>query len=205
MIRLITLLCLACLACLAAARPAGANLLVADADWRAQAFSGETAYTWRTDAEGEYVCGEAAGTASMRIREVRVNLEATPRLRWRWRVPAVIPGLPQQSRAGDDFPARVYVASRTGLRVRTLAFVWAHAAGADPWPNPFDANTILIPVRHGDAPGWQTELVDVRRALKEHFGIDSPGQLGVGFMTDGDNSGRTLSGCYRDLEFLPPP
>ena len=197
MIRLIALLCLG------AALPAGANLLVADGDWLSRAFSGETEYTWRTDAGGEYVCGNAAATASMRIREVRVDLDATPVLRWRWRTSSVLPGLPQRTRAGDDFPVRVYVASRTGLRVRTLAFVWAHAAATAPWPNPFDANTVVIPLRHGDAPGWHTESVDVRRSLRTHFGIDAPGQLGIGFMTDGDNSGRTLSGCYRDLEFLP--
>ncbi len=190
---------------LALSASAGANLLTADAAWNARAFSGETRYTWQTDADGEYVCGEARGTASLRVRRVDVNLAQTPYLTWRWRVPATIADLPQRTRAGDDFPARVYVVSRAGMRVRTLAFVWAHAPAALPWPNPFDANTIVIPLRHGDAEGWQTELVDVRGALRDHFDIEDPAELGIGFMTDGDNSGSVLSGCYRDFEFVAAP
>mgnify|MGYP006064827525 CR=1 FL=1 len=177
------------------------DLLHADADWRSRTFAGETRYTWHKDDEGEYVCGNAAGTASARLRAVSVDLAETPLLRWRWRAPHTRPDLPQRTRSGDDFPARVYVVSRAGFRVRTLAFVWAHAPESAPWPNPFDPDTVVIPLRHGDEPGWQSESVNLVEALAAHFDIESPSQLGVGFMTDGDNSGSTLSGCYRDLGF----
>ena len=179
----------------------GANLLSEETDWNAHSFAGETRYTWLQDAAGSYVCGEAEASASLRMRRVKVDLTETPILTWRWRVPLTLPDLPQQTRAGDDFPARIYVVARKGLRPATLVYIWGHSDLKAPWPNPFDTQTIMIPMQHGESDTWWRERADVRADLELHFGLHDPLELGIGFMTDADNSGGHLNGCYRDLMF----
>ena len=188
---------------MAAANAAGAqeNLLTTSANWEAHSFAGETRYTWLRDSDGEYVCGDANGTASLQHRRIPVDLEETPLLSWRWRVPRTLPDLDQQTRKGDDFPTRMYVVAQKGIGLRTLVYIWAHSPADKPWANPFDRNTIMVPLRHGPGGKWQRESVNVRADLARHFNLDEPTELGIGFMTDGDNSGEHLSGCYRDLIF----
>lgn len=186
-----------------AAAAATENLLTVEADWTTHSFAGESRYQWLRDQDGEYVCGKAPGTASLWLRRINVDLDKNPLLTWRWRAPRSIPGLDQEAKAGDDFPARIYVVARKGLRPRTLVYIWAHSAADQPWPNPFDSNTIMIPLLHGASEIWQRARADVRADLARHFDLHAPAELGIGFMTDGDNSGETLSGCYRDLIFRP--
>jgi len=113
----------------------------APGQWRAKVFRGETRYTV-TDSDGvPAMRADSRGTASGLVHEVAVDLNETPCLNWSWKVSSALEGLDETTKAGDDFPARVYVIVSGGLffwNTRALNYVWSgsHPSGSA-WANPY--------------------------------------------------------------------
>jgi hypothetical protein len=68
------------------------------------------------------------GTASMLFRHVDIDLAAYPRLAWRWHVEKPIDSpLDERTRAGDDHPARLFIAFRTASgEDRRMEIIWGN-------------------------------------------------------------------------------
>lgn len=180
--------------------------------WNTKVFKGETAYTpGRIDGRGG-LHAEARASASGRYRELHVDLAQTPVIAWDWRVEALPENGPdERSKAGDDFAARVYVVISGGLafwKTRTLVYVWSarEPVGAR-WDNPFTANAKMLVVRSGphDLHRWISEHHDLAADLRSAFGETIPAIDAVAIMTDTDNSGRSASAWYGDIEFRARP
>ncbi|MBB3141838.1 DUF3047 domain-containing protein [Halomonas organivorans] len=174
-------------------------------DWPERSFAGHTEYRLAT-LDGETVlAARARGQASAKYLERDIELAATPYLKWCWRVSGLYPGLDERTRAGDDYPARVYVVRRTGLlpwQVQSVNYVWSstQAAGTD-WPNAFTDRAHLLALQGG--PGrvgeWVAEVRDVRDDYRRLFG-ERPGRLaGLALMTDGDNAGGDATAWFTAL------
>ena len=76
----------------------------------------------------QVIRAESSGSASVLFRELRVDLEKTPYLNWSWRVNNIIPGLDERTKAGDDYPARIYIVTEDGLfpwQSKAVNYVWA--------------------------------------------------------------------------------
>ena len=85
------------------------------ANWPTKSFAGETAYRL-VERDGVSVLeARSRGQASARYLERDIDLGETPYLRWCWQVSGVYSGVDERTESGDDYPARVYVARRTGL------------------------------------------------------------------------------------------
>jgi Protein of unknown function (DUF3047) len=75
-------------------------------DWQSESFQGETAY----DMDGEALRARCRNSASGLFLKREIDLRVTPVIEWSWRVDAVFDGsIDEKSKAGDDFPARLYV------------------------------------------------------------------------------------------------
>ncbi|RTR07092.1 DUF3047 domain-containing protein [Halomonas nitroreducens] len=163
--------------------------------WPTRSFAGHTDYRL-VDLDGRRVLqARAAGQASAKYLERRIDLTATPYLKWCWRVSGIYPGLDETTKDGDDYPARVYVARRTGLlpwQVQSVNYVWSstQAAGSD-WPNAFTDRAHLLALQGGSARvgEWVAEVRDVRADYRRLFGATPATIDGVALMTDGDNAG----------------
>jgi len=156
-----------------------------------------------------------------------IDLQRTPRLRWRWKVEDPLPPHPERSKAGDDFAARVYVMFRfdpahASLLERArhrlaallygpdvpgnaLDYVWTtgEPAGAR-WSNPFTDAAWMISLGRGPLPVWRTEEVDVTADYRARFGTAPPAVLGLALMTDSDNGCSRAGAAFADFAFLGP-
>ena len=121
--------------------------------WERKSFRGETEYTLREEDGVRALCARSRDTGSGLFREREVDLGATPWIHWSWKVDAGLHGSDERTRAGDDYPARVYVVFSGGpafWRTRAINYVWSsrEPEGAV-WPNAFSANARMLAVRSG--------------------------------------------------------
>ena len=177
-------------------------------DWKTKSFAGETQYQ-RVEKDGRRVLqADSKGTASGLYREITVNLERTPYLNWSWRVNNVLTGVDERTKAGDDYPARVYVVVSGGLafwRTRSLVYVWSsNQPVGSTWDNAFTSNVRTIALRSGNVAGWFNEKRNVRADFKRLFGDDIQQINAVALMTDTDNSGQAATAWYGDIYFTAP-
>jgi Protein of unknown function (DUF3047) len=199
-------------AMLASAMPAGADSLVFTpreilATWQRESFQGETAYAL----DGEALRARCFDSASGLFLRQKIDLRATPVIEWSWRVDAVFDGaVDEKTKAGDDFPARVYVVRESTVlvwRTRALNYVWASAMPPGvSWPNPFASQAHMLALRSGapPAPGrWVTERRNMRDDFRRYHGQDVERIDAIAIMTDCDNRKATAEAWYGPIRFLP--
>lgn len=175
--------------------------------WSTRDFDGETDYRL-VELDGEQVLrAQARGQASAKYLEQEIDLDRTPYLHWCWRVSSTYPGLVETTKGGDDYPARVYVARKTGwlpFQVQSVNYVWSsNQAAGSTWPNAFTDRAQLLALEGKGAPvgQWVAEVRDVREDFSRLFG-ERPARLnGVALMTDGDNAGGDATAWYARLAF----
>lgn len=176
-------------------------------EWQTKAFQGETRYTFDEKSGRRALFADSRGTASGLYREIRVDLSRTPWLHWSWRVDRVLNGVDERTKAGDDYPARVYVVVSGGAafwKTRSLVYVWSsnQPVGAT-WNNAFTSNARVMALRSGtwDAGQWISEKRDIRADFRQLFGEDIEQIDAVALMTDTDNSGQNATAWYGDIYF----
>lgn len=184
--------------------------VLADADlsrWSTRLFSGETRYTQVTVVGQRAIKAVSDSAASGLYREIDINLQATPVLRWRWRVDNTYGSIDETSRGGDDYPARVYVVSSHPIffwKTRVLAYVWAsHQPRGSDWPNAYTSNVRMIAVRSGEQGlgEWYEEARNVREDFRRYFGRDVRYLDAVAIMTDTDDTGEKGIAYYAAIYF----
>lgn len=182
------------------------------AGWRERAFVGRTDYRIVSDAGMRVLMARSQASASGLFFKQPVDLAETPYLHWRWKVDGLIPGdHDERTKAGDDYPARVYVVLSGGLffwRTRAINYVWASGepAGSN-WPNAFTGNARMVAVESGPARvgQWVGEVRDLREDFRRQFG-EVPARIdAVAIMTDSDNTGTAATAWYGDILFSASP
>lgn len=176
--------------------------------WESRVFDGATRYRL-VEVNGRTALEASADdTASVVARKLSVNLSETPWLHWSWRVSDTFGDIDERSRAGDDYPARVYVVFSTGVgfwNTRALNYVWSsNQPVGTAWVNAFTNNAMMLAVQSGDeAVGrWVTERRNVYADYRRLFGEAPPKTTAaVAIMTDADNSGLSATAWYADLRF----
>jgi len=178
-------------------------------NWKERSFAGNTKYRLVEEDGVNVLRADTQSSASILYREREIDLRRFPILEWSWKVAQVYSMIDERSKAGDDFPARVYVVARTGwLPWETLAinYVWASEAMVDErWPNPFTEKAMMIAANTG-AGGvgqWVRHRRDVRADFKAAFGKQVDRISGYAVMVDGDNSNQDATAWFGDLAFLP--
>jgi hypothetical protein len=175
--------------------------------FKQQSFVGKTSYQV-VELNGEQVLKAATRkTASALYREIEVDLTSTPYLNWRWRVENNYKIDDQESKAGDDYPARVYVVVKTGIfpwQTRALNYVWSNTVIEKPfWPNPFTGKAMMLPLRStADEFGrWYPQRVNVAEDYYRVFGERIQSIQGIAIMSDSDNSGGSAIAYYGNINF----
>ena len=168
----------------------------------------------------------SAASASLMVRPLNVDLNATPVLCWRWRVDAALTTADLRQRSGDDTAARVYVslrlpperlswAQQAALAVArglwgpelpdaALNYVWDNrlAPGTER-PNAYTDRARMVVLRSGnaDAGRWVNERRHVQADTLRHFGPGAQAvQLAV--TADTDNTGESAHSGFADLHFV---
>jgi len=179
-------------------------------DWAPHSFTGDTDYALSPTDEGEVLVADCReGTASGLFYRESIDLTQTPVIEWRWRVLDPISAGDPETKAGDDYAARIYAVDEHAiLRWRTRALNYVSTTrqpkGAD-WANRYASQARMIAVDNagGQADGWQTH----RRNLREDFQrfhdreVDTIEALAI--MTDCDDTGETARAQYGTIRLRP--
>lgn len=185
--------------------------------WEEKSFKGNSRYTFvdasNIDAEnpagkpGQVLQASTQSQASGLFKEVDIDLNKTPYLHWSWRVNTLFIDNAEHSKAGDDYPARIYVVVSGGVffwKTKAINYVWSsqQPAGSE-WPNAFTASAKMIAVQGGseNVGRWVSQRVNVREDLQRLFGDDLSQIDAVAVMVDGDNTGQSATSYFGDIFF----
>jgi len=178
--------------------------------WERQSFEGETHYEL-VEKDGREVlyarCDQA--TASGLFLEEPIDIAETPILEWEWRVANTFTDLDETTKAGDDYPARLYAVDAHRVarwRTRALNYVWASEMpeGSD-WGNAYQSRARMIAVQSGlsqENSGWQTQRRDLRQDFKTYHDRDLDQVTALAIMTDCDDTGQTTEAWYGEIRLL---
>lgn len=177
------------------------------ANWEQRSFVGNSIYELTEDSGVRVLQGSADATASLLYKQSKVSLDSTPKLSWFWKVDNVYTGNNEQSRDGDDFPARIYVAYQYGLlpfQSYVINYVWAsHTPRDSVWVSPYTKTSKHIALRSGNelAGQWQFESRDVAADFQRLFDVEVNTIEGIAIMVDADNTGQSAVAHFGAIEF----
>lgn len=175
--------------------------------WEEQKFVGKTYYSIIEENGITVIKAKSNGTASMLLQETTIDLTQTPYINWQWKVKNIIDNDNEKAKAGDDYPARIYIAvpnSFLSLYPRALNYVWASQLPKNThWKNPYTDDVIMLAVQSGqqNTGQWLTEKRNLREDLEKVFGKDFKEIKGIAIMTDTDNLNVTATAFYKNIYF----
>ena len=187
-----------------------------------------TEYTVVSDQGRKVLHAHAAGAASGLMHKLDIDPLQDSRLTWEWRISRLIESADNTDRAREDAPARIilgfdgnkdelpfadqimFETARviTGREIpyATLMYIRAKKAPVDTViSNSRSGRVKMIVVATGkDGVGeWRSFSRDIAVDYERAFG-EKPGRLiGVGVLTDTDNTGETVEAWYRDIQLRP--
>ena len=198
-------------------------------DYVAHAFSTKKRRTQYTLVEEEgrtALRARADASAAGIARRLYLDARAMPLLSWSWKVTRLLQKSDITKRAGDDYPARLYVTfdldagslplgarldhalARTLLSgdvpTAALCYVWdTRAPAGSIRPNAFTGRVRMVVVESGAARlgRWLAYERDVAADYRSAFGAEPPAVSGVAVSTDTDNTGETAESFYGDVAF----
>ncbi|TBW56426.1 DUF3047 domain-containing protein [Marinobacter halodurans] len=181
-------------------------------------------YQLVTDDGTQVIRAQSQGGASGLIARIHIEPGEKLTLHWRWKVSNIYQTGNARKKDGDDYPARIYVAfafepDKAGFFERVkrkaaeliygeklpgnaLNYIWANKLPVNTViANPFTDRTQMIAVRSGpeQAGQWVTETQDIVADYKRAFGEAPPPIVGIGIMTDADNTGESATAWYGDI------
>jgi hypothetical protein len=130
------------------------------------------------------------------------------KLRWRWRAVTLPNGGDECASGKEDSAAVVYLTWKRTLKWYTLKYAWSAVgqrdAVCDRKRSAFVAQDTVILESGGPTGVWRSEEVDLKSAFRKHFDDDKadgdvPDFVGVGIMTDGDQTRSESSADYADF------
>lgn len=155
--------------------------------------------------EGRTVLRARADAATAGLaRELAVDLRSHPILGWRWKVMNLLAGSDLATKAGDDFPARLYVA----FGRRALCYVWdTRLPVGTISPNAYSDRVQMVVADSGPVAlrRWVSRERNVAEDYRRAFGAAAPAVSAVVVSADTDNTGETAESYFGDVEFRARP
>ena len=176
--------------------------------WESKVFSGTTDYQIVSLDNASVLKATSQASASGLFKQQKIDLLQTPFLNWRWRIENSLGKINEQSKAGDDYSARVYVVIDGGWafwKTKAINYVWvSNSAKGSSWPNAFAGNNaMMLALRSAEdkTSTWYQEKRNIIEDFKALYGIDIRYIDGLALMTDTDNAGGQATAYYGDLYF----
>lgn len=173
-------------------------------EWlKLQTFSGRprhTEFALVADEGRTVLRARAVASTSGLARELNVDLRSHPLLAWRWKVMNLISRSDLATKAGDDFPARLYVA----FGRRALCYVWDNRLPVGTIaPNAWSDRVQMVVADSGAAllGRWVARERNVAEDFRRGFGVEPPAASGVVVSADTDNTGESAESYFGDIEF----
>jgi len=171
-------------------------------------------YTIVRDDNDSFLKAESNGSASGIIWQNDFNVYEYSKVRWRWKVTNVYAKGNETSKAGDDYPIRIYIifkfdpeTASFGQRLKyglakkiygaypphsSLNYIWANRRHAERFiTNVFadEAKMVLLEAGPDKVNRWVEEEIDILDDYQKAFGTRPPAIAGIAIMNDSDNTG----------------
>ena len=168
-------------------------------------------YTLHNDAEPPFIRGDYRPPLSTVVLGFQVaddDRAQVRTLRWKWRAVTLPVGGNECVKGKGDSAAVIYVSWRRLLRWYAIKYVWSavgpKGAVCDRKSNPFMAQDTVILETGGPINTWREEVIDLDSEFRKHFAdgdskADVPDFMGVGLMTDGDQTHSASVADYADF------
>ena len=132
--------------------------------------------------------------------------QRTKLVRWKWRA-QVLPKKGNECVAGlGDSAASVYVSWKRGLKWYSIKYVWstdgAKGSVCDQKRNIFVVQDTVVLESGGPTGVWKDEEVDPTAEFHAHFEGDVPDFVGVGLMSDGDQTNSISAADFKEFVLL---
>lgn len=172
--------------------------------WEEKSFAGNTTYKLVEEDGRKVLKAVADNAASGLFKEAEIDLKKFPILRWSWKVEGVLAKGDAATKAGDDYPARIYIVFPAIFIWNTegINYIWANKLPqGQAVPNAFTSNVIMLAVESGPgkAGQWVSEERNVYEDYKKLFGEEPPTLGAVAIMTDTDQTGEKAVAYYGDI------
>ncbi|MGQ0578225.1 MAG: DUF3047 domain-containing protein [Betaproteobacteria bacterium] len=199
------------------------------APWKLMTFPAigrHTRYSLVRDADAIVLRADAQASMAGVAHPLQLDARTHPVIEWRWKILNLVTNSDIATKAGDDYPARVYVlfdydirklpfSARARIRLArlygadiplaALCYVWdgKAAAGTSVWSAYTDRVRVIV-VESGSANlgQWVTIRRDVAADFRAAFGEDPPAISGVVLATDTDNTGESATAFFGDIRFM---
>jgi hypothetical protein len=200
-------------------------------NWRPVSFpriGKHTRYTIESRGDERYLRAESNASASALVYRGIFNVNDYPKMKWRWRVSNVYQKGDVRTKAGDDYPLRIYIlfqydpagasafdrlryAVAKGLYGEypphsALNYIWANREQEKGLtaPNPYAENARMIALQGGAALSgqWIEEQVHIVEDYRRVFASDPPPIASVGIMSDSDNTGEQAVSHVKFIEIF---
>lgn len=181
--------------------------------WQPHAFAAETTYQLEMHQGRPAVAAMCApGAASGLFYETEIDLTETPIIEWDWAIAAPFSDLDETTRAGDDYPARLYLVDDRRpwvWQTRAINYVWSSAQPqGSAWPNAYQRRAQMIAVQSGapEQPGaWVTQSRNIQEDF-ENWHDRSLAQLNtLAVMTDCDDAQQPARAWYGEIRLYAAP
>jgi hypothetical protein len=132
--------------------------------------------------------------------------QRTKRVRWKWRA-QVLPKGGNECKGGfGDSAAVVYVSWKRGLKWYSIKYVWSSdgpkGAVCDQKRNLFVVQDTVILESGGTTNVWKEEPIDPSAEFRAHFQDHVPDFIGIGIMSDGDQTNSISAADYAGFTLL---
>lgn len=201
------------------------------APWLISRTKGETRYELVVDPQTEKVVlhAKAEKAASGLAQSLAVEPAQRPQIAWRWRVNRLIESADNADPYAEDAPVRLMLffdGDRASLPFKeqmlaetarllsgreapyaTLMYVWENRLPAGTLiPNSHTGQVKMIVASQGAAGlgQWQSLERDYVADYRRAFGAEPGKLIGIGVMTDTDNTGERAEAWYGDIELRTP-
>ena len=171
---------------------------------------------------------ESRNAASGLIRQIRLDPQKFPFIEWRWQAADIYEQGDVSTKAGDDYPARIYVAFEYDPKTvgffekakfkayklvygeyppsRAISYIWANRASVGTMAdNAYTDRVKMIVVESGgkNLNKWVSERRNLYKDYIRAFDEKPPMISGIAIMTDSDNTGESGTVYYGDILMTP--
>jgi len=186
-------------------------------NWRPLVFpkiKQHSIYSIDKDGSDHVLKAASNASASGIIYKKEFNVYDYPKARWRWKVSNIYTKGDERSKAGDDYPIRIYIifkydpdAASFGQRLKygftkkiygeypphsSLNYIWANKKHAERIiTNAYvdEAKMVLLEAGAEKVNRWVEEEIDILDDYQKAFSTKPPAIASIAIMNDSDNTG----------------